>query len=210
MNHVIIDYDVGNLASLQSGFKRAGLKTIITKDLKEIEAATSLILPGVGAFAPAMESLKSHGFIEAILRHVKSGKPLLGICLGMQLLYETSFEYGTHEGLGILKGTIEPIKDAPKLPHMGWNDLTFHQESPLLSKIPNQAYVYFVHSYYAHTDQTDWVATTDYGVEIPAIVQKNNVVGMQFHPEKSAIVGEQLLKNYGEVVDGYIALHGSV
>lgn len=210
MIHVILDYGVGNLASLQSGFKRAGLESIITQDPAIITNATSLVLPGVGAFEPAMNRLNEKGFIPLLNTHVKAGKPLLGICLGMQLLYENSLEHGTHQGLGYLKGTVEPLVKAPKIPHMGWNQLTFHKTSPLLLGILNESYVYFVHSYYAASKEDDWVATTTHGEIIPAIVVNQNVVGMQFHPEKSARVGEQLLKNYGRWLDENHSVNGSI
>jgi glutamine amidotransferase len=210
MIHVILDYGVGNLASLQSGFERAGLKSIITQDPAIIEKATSLVLPGVGAFEPAMKRLNEKGFVPLLESHVKAGKPLLGICLGMQLLYETSLEHGTHQGLGLLKGRVEPLVKAPKIPHMGWNNLTFHATSPLLLDIMRESYVYFVHSYYAVSTQNDWVATTTHGEIIPAIVAHKNVIGMQFHPEKSAHVGEQLLKNYGRWIDEYHSVNGSI
>jgi imidazole glycerol-phosphate synthase subunit HisH len=210
MIHVILDYGVGNLASLQSGFKRAGLESIITQDPAIIENAISLVLPGVGAFEPAMNRLNEMGFIPLLNAHVKAGKPLLGICLGMQLLYETSLEHGTHQGLGYLKGTVEPLVIAPKIPHMGWNHLTFHKTSPLLLGILKESYVYFVHSYYAVSNEDDWVATTSHGEIIPAIVANQNVIGMQFHPEKSAHVGEQLLKNYGRWLDEHHSVDGSI
>lgn len=210
MIHAIIDYDVGNIASLKMGFERAGLETTLTSDLGAINNAKSLILPGVGAFKPAMESLESRGLIGAIKAHVKAGKPLLGICLGMQLLFEEGHEFGIHPGLGFIPGKILPIKGAKKLPHMGWNDLTIEKNHPVMDKIQTGDYVYFVHSFYASTPEDVWVATTDYGVNIPAIVQKDAVIGMQFHPEKSAKVGEQLLRNYGRWVDESFTVDGSL
>lgn len=210
MKHVIIDYGVGNLASLQSGFERAGLESIITDDKDIIQSATSLILPGVGAFEPAMQQLRNKGLIALLKNHVEHQKPLLGICLGMQLLFETSYEYGTHDGLGFLKGSVRPLQKAPKVPHMGWNDLKFHSTSPLLDQIPLESYVYFVHSFYADALKSDVLASTSYGDFIPAIVLKNHVVGMQFHPEKSAKVGEQLLKNYGRWINEHYSIDGSI
>lgn len=210
MTHVIIDYDVGNLASLESGFKRAQLSTIVTSDLSVIGAAQSLILPGVGAFKPAMDSLKEKGLLASVKAHVAAGKPLLGICLGMQFLFEESEEFGRHPGLGFIPGTIKPIQDAPKLPHMGWNDLTVQKHTALTEAIETGDFVYFVHSFFADTPARTWVATTEYGVTIPAVVQKDNVIGMQFHPEKSAQVGERLLINYGRWVDDYYAVDGSL
>lgn len=210
MKHVIIDYGVGNLASLQSGFERAGLESIVTDNETMIKEAMSLILPGVGAFEPAMRRLEEKSLIPLLKTRVAEGRPLLGICLGMQLLFDTSYEYGTHAGLGFLKGTVNPLKKAPKVPHMGWNDLTFHGKSPLLKDIPKESYVYFVHSYYAEAEKDDILASTTYGEMIPAIVQKNHVIGMQFHPEKSALVGEQLLRNYGRWIDEHYSFNGSL
>lgn len=210
MIHAIIDYDVGNIASLKMGFERAGLKTTLTSDLEEIKKAKSLILPGVGAFKPAMESLTSRGLVDAIKAHVKAGKPLLGICLGMQLLFEEGHEFGVHAGLGFIPGKILPIKGAKKLPHMGWNDLTVQNNHAVMEGIQSGDYVYFVHSFYASIQEDVWLATTDYGVKVPAIVRKNHVIGMQFHPEKSAQVGERLLRNYGRWVDDRFTVDGSL
>ncbi len=135
MKHVVIDYEVGNLASLSAGLRRAGLESIITSNHQIIQDATSLILPGVGAFKAAMDALKGKGLIPLIEAHVAKGKPLLGICLGMQLLYETSYEYGEHAGLGFMKGEIVPLKKPLKVPHMGWNTLKFHQKSPRVDRL---------------------------------------------------------------------------
>ncbi|RJX26066.1 MAG: imidazole glycerol phosphate synthase subunit HisH [Acholeplasma sp.] len=198
--NVILDYDVGNLDSVQRGFERAGIPTIISKDKKIISKATSLILPGVGAFGDAMEALKKSGLIPLILEHVNQKKFLFGICLGMQLLYERGYEYGTHDGLGILKGDVVYLDIALKVPHMGWNSLSFVKNDPLLKFIKEEDQVYFVHSYYVVSDGDEYLATTEYGVRIPAIVRKGNVIATQFHPEKSGIVGANILKAYEEVI----------
>ncbi len=200
--HVIIDYDVGNLGSVIQSFKKAGFTLEVSKDPEVIKSAQSLILPGVGAFEGAMKALENTGIIPLIHDHVKQGKPLLGICLGMQLLYESSDEYGLHKGLGILPGQITKFKVDLNIPHMGWNSLRFEQPNhPVLKYIEPGDYVYFVHSYYAVNTAATLVADTDYDVSVPAITAKDNVVGMQFHPEKSGPVGARLLKAYKEMVE---------
>jgi glutamine amidotransferase len=209
MSFVIIDYNVGNLASLQAGFTRAGLATHISADPAVIANAPVLILPGVGAFGPAMEALKATGLVPLIKQHVAAKRPLLGICLGMQLLYEASEEYGVHPGLGLIPGTIKAIQNAPKLPHMGWNKLSLTAPSTLFDGIVEGDYVYFVHSFQAPMNAAV-IASSSYGQAIPAIVTQGSVVGMQFHPEKSARVGEQLLRNFGRWSDETLSRDGSV
>ena len=197
--HVIIDYNVGNLASVKQGFLRAGIETTISQDEVVIRNASSLILPGVGAFKESLDALKQSGLIPAILDHINSNKPLIGICLGMQLLYEFSEEYGRHQGLGIFKGTIKKITGDVKIPHMGWNTLEILNDDPIVSNLKEASDVYFVHSYYA--DSSDGIiATTNYGVRIPAIIKKGNVYATQFHPEKSGDVGIQILKGYKTIL----------
>ncbi len=198
--NVILDYDVGNLDSVQRGFERAGLKTIISKDPSIIREATSIILPGVGAFGDAMNALNKSGLIPLILDHVNQGKFLFGICLGMQLLYEKGYEYGVHEGLGILKGDVVYLDIDLKVPHMGWNSLDIKRNDPLVKYIDEGDQVYFVHSYYVKSSGEEWLATTEYGVTIPAIVRQGHVIATQFHPEKSGMVGANLLKAYLEVI----------
>ena len=197
--HVIIDYNVGNLASVKQGFLRAGIETTISQDEVVIRNASSLILPGVGAFKESLDALKQSGLIPAILDHINANKPLIGICLGMQLLYEFSEEYGRHQGLGIFKGTIKKITGDVKIPHMGWNTLEILNDDPIVSNLKEASDVYFVHSYYA--DSSDGIiATTNYGVMIPAIIKKGNVYGTQFHPEKSGDIGIEILKGYKKIL----------
>ena len=197
--HVIIDYNVGNLASVKQGFLRAGIETTISQDEVVIRNASSLILPGVGAFKESLDALKQSGLIPAILDHINANKPLIGICLGMQLLYEYSEEYGRHQGLGIFKGTIKKITGDVKIPHMGWNTLEILNDDPIVSNLKEAYDVYFVHSYYA--DSSDGIiATTNYGVRIPAIIKKGNVYATQFHPEKSGDVGIEILKGYKTIL----------
>ena len=197
--HVIIDYNVGNLASVKQGFLRAGIETTISQDEVVIRNASSLILPGVGAFKESLDALKQSGLIPAILDHINANKPLIGICLGMQLLYEFSEEYGRHQGLGIFKGTIKKITGDVKIPHMGWNTLEILNDDPIVSNLKEASDVYFVHSYYA--DSSDGIiATTNYGVRIPAIIKKGNVYATQFHPEKSGDIGIEILKGYKTIL----------
>jgi imidazole glycerol-phosphate synthase subunit HisH len=199
--NVILDYDVGNLQSVKQGFEKAGIDTIISKDPEVIKNAKSLILPGVGAFKDAMEALKNSGLIPFIIEHVKKEKYLFGICLGMQLLYEKSYENGEHEGLSLLKGTIDYLDINLKVPHMGWNDLLFEKKNhPLLKYIHEGDYVYFVHSYYINGDDQDLIAYANYGLKVPAIVQKGTIIATQFHPEKSGQVGLNILKAYKEIL----------
>jgi len=200
MKHVILDYDVGNLASIKHACDKVGLDTTVSKDPKVISQATSLILPGVGAFEDAMASLKESGLIPYILDHIAKGKYLLGICLGMQLLYTKSYEFGEHKGLNILQGEIKKLDVPFKIPHIGWNNLTFDQKDPILQYINEHDYVYFVHSFYVSSSNEEVIASTDYGVKIPAIVRHQNVYATQFHPEKSGSVGLNILKAYGELI----------
>lgn len=202
--NIVIDYNVGNLDSVVNGFKRAGIEVKISKDPIEIREATSLILPGVGAFEESIKSLQKSGLVPSILEHINQGKYLIGICLGMQLLYEESYEYGNHKGLGILKGTIKKITGDVKIPHMGWNNLYFNKKDPILKYIKEEDYVYFVHSYYVSSSFENVVAYTNYGCDIPAIVRKGNVYATQFHPEKSGSVGQKILKAYGEILNDTI------
>ncbi len=197
----IIDYGVGNLFSLTSSFKAIGEEIVITSDVEIIKKADKLILPGVGAFGDASKKLFDSGLDKVILEEVKKKKPLLGVCLGMQMLFTESHEFGTHKGLGLIEGKVVYI-DLPKeykIPHIGWNALHFKKQSPILKYINENDYVYFVHSYHAVDCENSLVATTDYGKELTAIVQKDNVYGCQFHPEKSGDVGLKILKAFAEI-----------
>ena len=197
--NVIIDYKVGNLDSIQRGFQRANIKTIITNDVEIIKRADMIILPGVGAFKDAMNDLKEKGLVEVIKAHVNSGKILVGVCLGMQLLFESSEEFGLTEGFGFIPGKVVGMDISLKVPHMGWNELQIKKNNFLTKNINEGSYVYFIHSYYAVTEEEYLVATTDYQVTVPAIVQNKNVIGMQFHPEKSGNVGLLLLESLKEL-----------
>lgn len=199
----IIDYGVGNLFSLRSSLRAIGIDADYTGNPAEIRKADKLILPGVGAFRDAREALRSTGLDRVVQEEAGKGKPLMGICLGMQMLFDRSYEYGEYEGLGLIPGEIVPMegripKDLP-IPHIGWNELMLKQPSPLMKNTTNGDYVYFVHSYYAETPAEYVIATTDYGVEMTAAVQKDNVYGCQFHPEKSSEVGLSILKAFCEL-----------
>lgn len=197
---VIVDYGVGNLFSLTSSFKAIGVPAVASGDAEVIKKADKIILPGVGAFGDASKKLFESGLADVILEQVKLGKPLLGICLGMQLLFERSFEYGEHKGLGLIKGEIRPIKDVIpegyKIPHIGWNALKFHKESPLFKFIKDGDCVYFVHSFYGADCEESVIASAEYGAYLTASVQSGNVFGCQFHPEKSGNVGLNILRAF--------------
>ena len=197
----IIDYGVGNLFSLKSSFAAIGQEALVSGDAAEIARADKLILPGVGAFGDAMKKLTDTGLSEVVKREAAAGKPILGICLGMQLLLEKSYEYGEHEGLGLIPGEIRPIADVIpkglKIPHIGWNALSFPGEKhPLFRHINEGDHVYFVHSFYGTGCRENTIAVTEYGAPLTAAVAKGNVAGCQFHPEKSGEVGLSILKSF--------------
>lgn len=199
--NIIVDYGLGNLGSVSRGFAIAGIDTKISRDLNEIKSADSLILPGVGAFRDAIKSLNDLELITPIKDFVKSGKYMIGICLGMQLLYEKSHEYGEYDGLGLIEGDVDFLDIDLKVPHMGWNNLKFEKsDDEILKYIKEDSYVYFVHSYYANSSNKELVAYAEYEKKIPAIVRKDNIYGLQFHPEKSGEVGENILKAYKELI----------
>lgn len=196
----IINYGLGNLFSLRSSFEAIGENVIVTGDPKEITACDRLILPGVGAFRDAADLLSKTGLDKVIKNEAASGKPILGICLGMQLLLEISYEYGEWNGLGLIPGAIRPIKERIGedllIPQIGWNALKLYHDHPLFADTAEGDYVYFVHSYYADTSPEHVIATTEYGAELTAAVAKDNVIGCQFHPEKSGPVGLKILRRF--------------
>ncbi len=198
----IIDYGVGNLFSLTSSFKKIGVDVVATADKEVIKSSDKLILPGVGAFADAIKKLRDSGLDRVIIDEAKKGKKIMGICLGMQLLFEKSYEYGEHNGLGLLKGKVVPMENRIpanlKIPHIGWNALDFKRESEIFRYINDGDFVYFVHSFYADECDDSVIAASKYGAEITAAVQKENVYGCQFHPEKSGGVGLNILKAFCE------------
>lgn len=198
----IIDYDAGNLRSVEKALVALGDTPLITRDAKTILGADRVILPGVGSFGDAMDRLHQYGLVEVIRQVAAGGKPFLGICLGLQLLFESSEESEGVEGLGILKGKILRIPDCPglKIPHMGWNSLKIRPDSRLFAGIAQGAYVYFVHSYYLKAEDESIVkAVTEYGTRIHASVEQDNVFACQFHPEKSSSTGLQILKNFADL-----------
>ncbi len=194
----VVDYGAGNLRSVELALARLGEETVITRDPAVLAAADGVILPGVGAFADAMSAMHDSGVVPALYDAAQSGRPFLGICLGMQALFDGSEEGPGVRGLGLVPGMVRRLPDTGlKIPHMGWNNLIPAKESPLLAGLPDEPYVYFVHSYAcAADDPADVLATAQYGVEFHAAVQRGNVIGMQFHPEKSGAVGERLLRNF--------------
>ena len=199
----VIDYGVGNLFSLRSSFAAIGQEAAVTNDVEEIRRADRLILPGVGAFRDAAEKLRASGMDRAVKEEAAKGKPLLGVCLGMQMLFERSYEYGVYEGLGLLKGEIRPIDEripaGLKIPQMGWNALKIVKDSPLLKNTREGEYVYFVHSYSAVDCGDSLLAVTEYGADLTACVGKGNVFGCQFHPEKSGEAGLRILQAFCEL-----------
>ena len=199
----IIDYGVGNLFSLKSSFAAIGAEAVVTSDEKVIAEADHIILPGVGAFEDAARKLRESGMADVVRKEAAAGKPVLGICLGMQLMFDKGYEYGEHEGLGLIHGNVRPIADVIpadyKIPHIGWNALQFKQKSPLFKYINEGDYVYFVHSYYAADCDESVLATTEYGAELTAAAVNGSVYGCQFPPEKSGTVGMKILKAFVEL-----------
>ena len=199
----IVDYGIGNLFSVVSSFKYIGIDARVTSDADEIRQADKIILPGVGAFGDAIKKLRETGLDKVIIEEAKNGKPIMGICLGMQLLFEKSYEYGEYDGLGLLKGSVigmhGVIDSKLPIPHIGYNALTFKKNHPLFKYIKEGDYVYFVHSYYAVDCEDSLLAYAEYDKDITAIVGKNNVMGCQFHPEKSGEVGLNILKAFSEM-----------
>ncbi|MBE6655386.1 MAG: imidazole glycerol phosphate synthase subunit HisH [Ruminococcaceae bacterium] len=198
----ILDYGVGNLFSLRSSFAAIGATAVVTADPAVIHAADKLILPGVGAFEDAARKLRDSGLDVVLKEEAAKGKPLMGICLGMQLLFEKSYEYGEHEGLGLLKGSILPfaehIEKNYKIPHIGWNKLSLKKDIPLWKYVNEGDYVYFVHSFFAELSEEHTAASAEYGITFTAAVAKDNVYGCQFHPEKSGNVGLGILRGFCE------------
>lgn len=193
----VIDYGMGNLRSVQKALEFVGQEAVVTDDLKVMEKADKLLLPGVGAFGDAINTIRKRGIDKVIFDSVKKDKPFLGICLGMQMIFDKSYEYGEYKGLGLIPGEIKLLPDNVKKPHIGWNNLNIKMRIPLFENVGESPYVYFVHSYYLETDAPVVSATTDYGKEIQVAVQKNNIFALQFHPEKSGDAGLEILKNFG-------------
>lgn len=203
----IIDYGMGNLRSVQKGFEKVGFEAVVTADPEVVLEAEKVVLPGVGAFRDCMRNLEEGGFVEPILTVIQDGRPFLGICVGMQLLFTDSVEFGLYQGLNVIPGHVlrfpEGMREGGeelKVPHMGWNQLSIKRRPPAFAEVEDGANVYFVHSFYAKPDDEGVVAATSgYGIEFCAAIWKDNIVATQFHPEKSQAVGLSILKNFGEM-----------
>jgi len=198
----IIDYGMGNLRSVQKGFERVGHAATVTNDPAVVRAADKVVLPGVGAFEDAIAELRRRALVKPVLQAIDSGKPFLGICLGLQLLFDVSYENGRHEGLGVLRGEVVrfQVPDELAVPHMGWNQLAIRRPAPLLAGLPEGTFVYFVHSYYVVPQDRDVIATeTDYPAPFCSMVWRDNLFATQFHPEKSQADGLRMLKNFAEL-----------
>ncbi|MBM3190497.1 MAG: imidazole glycerol phosphate synthase subunit HisH [Chloroflexi bacterium] len=195
----IVDYGVGNLRSVVMAFRRLGVEAEVTGDVAAIRKARALVLPGVGAFGDAVANLRALGLEETLVSAVADGVPFLGICVGLQLLFEVSEEMGEHRGLGILPGRVRRFPEGLVVPHMGWNQIHVRREAPLLRGLPEDPYAYFVHSYYVDPEDPAVIAaTTDYGLDFCSVVTRDNLCAIQFHPEKSQDVGERILRNFIE------------
>ena len=197
----IVDYGMGNLRSVQKAFEFVGASAVITDQPSEVVRAERVVLPGVGAFGDAMRNLKAAGLIDPIVKAISDGRPFLGICLGLQLMFSESEEMGHYQGLDILPGRVVRFPDGERIPQIGWNQIHIRRDTPLLAGVPDGAFFYFVHSYYVAPDRdSDAVATTDYGIDYTSIAGNGRAFGVQFHPEKSQDAGLKLLKNFAECV----------
>ncbi len=200
---VIIDYGMGNLRNVQKGFEKIGFEAELTRSKKEIEKASAIVLPGVGAFKDCMENLEKYGLIEPLLRSIEKGKPYLGICLGLQILYSESEEFGSHKGLDLIKGKVVRFRPDPehKVPHMGWNTIEKEKEVPVLQGVESGDFFYFVHSYYVIPEEAKWISTlTTYGKPFVSSIWKENLFATQFHPEKSQQKGLRVLENFARSI----------
>lgn len=196
----IVDYGAGNLRSVQKGFEKVGFSAEITSDLETIDRAQAIVLPGVGAFKDAVTLLSKSGLGKSVIGSIKKGRPFLGICLGLHLLFSESEEHGVNQGFGIIEGRVVRFPKGRKIPHMGWNSIKKAKDSALLSTIDDGAYLYFVHSYYVvPKDDQVIAATTDYGIEFVSAIERANLFAVQFHPEKSSELGLKILKRFGEI-----------
>ena len=200
----IVNYQRGNLNNVYRAFEKFGFEAEIIDESDNLEKFKGIVLPGVGAFADAMENLKEKNFDKAIVNYIQTGKPFLGICLGLQLLFEKSLEFESCEGLGVFKGNVVPFEIDEKVPHIGWNQVNFKKPSNIIKDIPENEYFYFVHSYYVEPKEEDIILTTTrYGVDFVSSIEKDNIFACQFHPEKSQGAGLEIIKDFGEFCDRY-------
>jgi glutamine amidotransferase len=200
---VIVDYGMGNLRNVQKGFEKVGFRARLTRNRNEIGSASAIVLPGVGAFKDCMENLEKYGLVEILLRSIEKGKPYLGICLGLQVLFSESEEFGSHKGLDLIQGKVVRFVPDPehKVPHMGWNTIEKGKEVPMLQGIESGDFFYFVHSYYVIPDKTEWISSfTTYGKPFVSSIWKENVFATQFHPEKSQQKGLRILENFAKSI----------
>ena len=203
MSIAIIDYGIGNLRSVEKAFTAQGIDAVVTRDEKVLRDADKLVLLGVGAFGYAMQSLRDLGFDKLVIAAAKAGKPMLGLCVGLQMLFEEGHEFGVHQGLGLLKGKVIKFPDNLRVPHVGWNQVELQsnqRQNPIFRDLPEQSFFYFVHSYYVETEDVSCIyGLTEYGLKYPSICGRDNIIGVQFHPEKSQATGLKLLRNFAEM-----------
>ena len=200
MTIAIIDYGVGNLRSVEKAFTSQGIEAVVSNDEKVLRAADKLVLPGVGAFAACMQGLRAGGFDKLVIEETCAGKPLLGVCVGLQMLFDEGHEFGVHRGLGLLPGRVVRFAEGVRVPHVGWNQVSIKRHHPIFRDMPDQSFFYFVHSYYIEpTDEACVLGETEYARRFASICGRDNVVGVQFHPEKSQAAGLKLLKNFAEM-----------
>ncbi len=200
MSIAIIDYGVGNLRSVEKAFTSQGIEAIVTSDETALHSADKLVLPGVGAFKACMDGLQARGFDELVLEAAKAGKPIIGLCVGLQMMFDEGHEFGIHKGLGLMPGRVVKFPEKLRVPHIGWNQVEFKREHKIFTDLPSQTFFYFVHSFYVESDDANCVlGETDYGMRYASICGRDNIVGVQFHPEKSQTAGLKLLKNFAEM-----------
>jgi imidazole glycerol-phosphate synthase subunit HisH len=200
MTIAIIDYGIGNLRSVEKAFTSQGLNAVISSDEKVLRAADRLVLPGVGAFAACMNNLRERGLEDFVIEAAKSGTPIIGLCVGLQMMFDEGHEFGIHKGLGLLPGKIVRFAEGVRVPHVGWNQVEIKKNHPIFRDLPDQSFFYFVHSYHVVTDDPSCVlGETEYATRYPSICGRDNIVGVQFHPEKSQAAGLKLLKNFAEM-----------